>query len=109
MIVKELNKINCTIHKSTVAKLLKKYDGGDGNQAINLLPACKNRKSSVCTPGIVKKVKSHIASDNPPSIRTTAKRVGVSTTSVHNIIHRDLKHHKKRKTKVHHLTAATIA
>jgi hypothetical protein len=37
------------------------------------------------------------------------ERVRVTTMSVHYIIHRDLKHYKKSKTKVHHLTAAATA
>jgi hypothetical protein len=36
------------------------------------------------------------------------KRVDVSARSVHNIIHGNVKHHKKSITKVYHLTAAAV-
>jgi hypothetical protein len=108
MISNELKKQNFTVTRRTVSNVLKNHNNCDGISAMNGSLAERKRLPNIRTPSVIKKVKNFIASDNPPTQREMARRVGVSQATINRIIHHDLNSRKKMKAKVHHLNEKMI-
>jgi hypothetical protein len=109
MIIKELGRQNIRVSKGTVSRLLKNHNNGAENQGTNKPGERKQRRPTICTPQIVKKVKEFIKSDNPPTQMEMGRRVGASAASINHLIHKVLGQQKTMKPKVHHLTDRMIA
>lgn len=69
----------------------------------------RQRTAPKRTQHIVQKVRKFVTKENPSTQRAIAQRVGVSQTTVHKIIHKDLHLEKRFKSRVHKLLPRHVA
>ena len=105
MVVSVLRGEKVIVSKTAVCKVWDSVKKSAGKNS----PA-KNKKSTrgrptIRTPTKIKKIGNFCSKDNPVPHRCSAKKLGVSQSTVNRLIHHNLGAVTRKKTKVHHISS----
>lgn len=91
------------ISKNGISKVLSRTGKTPGVAVAEEPGPSKQRTAPSRTRTVINKVRRLVTGENPRTQRSVAKCVNVSQSTVHNIIHKDLRLIRRHKSKVHRL------
>lgn len=103
-VTKKMHELGFCISKSSVSNILDDTTNKNPSTAEDGQTNKFRRVRRSRTNELIRKVKVEVRKENPKTQRVIASRYGTNATIVNRIIHEDLCHCKRTKSKVHRLT-----